>query len=248
VLPALASLIALQALDTATDAARKRLADMPAARQALDATVATASEAVAAVKQQLTDNHQQRLALEKDVAAVQARMSRFEDHKAAVKTNQEYQALTHELATAKAEKDAIEDRLLVHMETDETLTAAFAAAQAALAATRRDTDKARAALEAEEGTLTGEIERLSLARAHERRHVEPAVLAKYEQLLKGRRGLAVASMRGESCTACHVRLRPHVTQQIRRNDSIVSCESCQRILYFEPPAAAGAAPGASPGV
>jgi predicted nucleic acid-binding Zn-ribbon protein len=33
-----------------------------------------------------------------------------------------------------------------------------------------------------------------------------------------------------------VRLRPHVTQQIRRNDSIVQCDSCQRMLYFEPPA------------
>ena len=39
-------------------------------------------------------------------------------------------------------------------------------------------------------------------------------------------------MTGEICAACHVRLRPHVTQQIRRNDDIVQCENCQRILFF----------------
>jgi predicted nucleic acid-binding Zn-ribbon protein len=37
------------------------------------------------------------------------------------------------------------------------------------------------------------------------------------------------------CNACHVRLRPHIEQQVRRNDSIVQCDSCQRILYFQGP-------------
>jgi predicted nucleic acid-binding Zn-ribbon protein len=40
-------------------------------------------------------------------------------------------------------------------------------------------------------------------------------------------------MKGEICAACHVRQRPPVAQQIRRNDAIVQCDSCQRILYFK---------------
>jgi predicted nucleic acid-binding Zn-ribbon protein len=43
-------------------------------------------------------------------------------------------------------------------------------------------------------------------------------------------------MAADLCTACHVRLRPHVTQIVRRNEDIVQCESCQRILYFAGPA------------
>ena len=46
--------------------------------------------------------------------------------------------------------------------------------------------------------------------------------------------IAVAAMVGELCSACHVRLRPNITLQIRRNDSIVQCDSCQRILYAVP--------------
>jgi predicted nucleic acid-binding Zn-ribbon protein len=38
-----------------------------------------------------------------------------------------------------------------------------------------------------------------------------------------------------------VRLRPHVFQQIRQNDTIIQCESCQRILYYVPPPAAAEA-------
>jgi predicted nucleic acid-binding Zn-ribbon protein len=64
--------------------------------------------------------------------------------------------------------------------------------------------------------------------------VPPAALAKYEQLLKQRRMLAVAHVAGELCSACHVRLRPAVLQQIRRNEEMIQCDSCQRILYFMP--------------
>jgi predicted nucleic acid-binding Zn-ribbon protein len=66
----------------------------------------------------------------------------------------------------------------------------------------------------------------------------------YEQLLKGRRGIAMARMDGELCSACHVRLRPHVTQQVRRNDAIVQCESCQRILYYIAPVPESGTPAA----
>jgi predicted nucleic acid-binding Zn-ribbon protein len=43
-------------------------------------------------------------------------------------------------------------------------------------------------------------------------------------------------MRGETCEACYVRLRPAIAQQIRRNADIVQCDNCQRILYYQAPA------------
>jgi predicted nucleic acid-binding Zn-ribbon protein len=132
VLPALASLKALQRLDTAADAARKRLGEMPAAEHAIEAGLATATGSVDAVKTRIQENQAGRRALEKDVAAVDTRLARFDDHKAAIKTNHEFQALLHEISTAKAEKTAIEDKILVFMEEAETLAADLKAAEAAV--------------------------------------------------------------------------------------------------------------------
>jgi predicted nucleic acid-binding Zn-ribbon protein len=42
----------------------------------------------------------------------------------------------------------------------------------------------------------------------------------------------VAEARDGLCTICHVRLRPQVFNELRRNDAIIQCSSCQRILYF----------------
>lgn len=232
----LASLIALQQLDTAADAARKRLAEMPAAERAIDDALAAATAALDGVKGRLQENQHARRALEKDVAVVDTRLAKFDDHKAAVKTNHEYTALLHEIATAKQEKDGLEEKILVLMEGADALTAELKADERVLADKKREGDQARAALAGERKTLETDLARLAHERAAETRGVDAPLLARYEQLLKQRRGLAVARMNSDMCAACHVRLRPHVTQQIRRNDEIVACESCQRILYFVDPA------------
>jgi predicted nucleic acid-binding Zn-ribbon protein len=231
----LAALIALQALDSAADAARRRLAELPAAEQALAAKLAEATAAVDSVKALLNENNTARRQLEKDVAVVDTRLARFDDHRAAIKTNQEYTALLHEIATAKQEKDGLEERILVQMEAADELGVKLKAADAALAKTKKEADAARAAFGAERKALDGEVVRLAGERKGASAGAQPRALALYEQLLKGRRGVAVASMTNSICGACHVRLRPHIEQQIRRNDSIVQCDSCQRILYFQGP-------------
>ncbi len=244
-LPSLTSLIALQSTDTAAEAARRRLAELPKAEQEVDARIAAATRAVDAAKAKVQESSTARRALEKDVAGVDTRLARFDDHKAAVKTNQEYTALLHEIATAKAEKDSLEERILVLMEEADALSAMVKSAEEALAQATREGAMARAGFAAERAALETEIKGLDDLRAQQRAGVDKRALAIYDQLMKGRRGIAVARMEGNICTACHVRLRPHITQGIRRNDEIVQCENCQRILYFEPPVQGGVAPAAS---
>lgn len=233
--PLISSLIALQKLDTAADQARKRVADLPAAEQAIVAALAANRAAVDGAKARVQDNQTARRALEKDIAAVDTRLARFDDHKAAVKTNQEYTALLHEISTAKSEKDAIEEKLLVLMEEADALTAGLKSAEGAYKTEEVKATQARAALTAERTALEAELARLAHERSVETRNLEAPVLAKYEQLIKQRKGVAVARMDIETCQACFVRLRPNVAQQVRRNDSVVQCDNCQRMLYFVPP-------------
>jgi predicted nucleic acid-binding Zn-ribbon protein len=174
---------------------------------------------------------QARRELEKQVAVVDGRLARFDDHKAAVKTNQEFTALLHEIEVARGGKDELETQILALLEEADQLTAAVTGAEGALAATRQDADRARRALGAERAALEAEVARLSGERSTQTAGIDAPLLAKYEQLLKQRRMVAVAPMKGDMCGACNVRLRPAVSQSVRRAAEIVQCESCQRILY-----------------
>ncbi len=230
-LQALESLIAVQELDTAADAARRRLAELPGAEKLLAQQVAAATAVLEQAKDRLNDNTQARRELEKQVAVIDGRLSRFEEHKAAVKTNQEFTALLHEIETARGGKDALETQILALLEDADQIGAAIAEAERAVAATRRDTDAARDALGRERAALDADVARLAVDRAAQTPGIDAALLAKYEQLLKQRRMIAVAPMKGDMCGACNVRLRPAVSQNVRRATEIVQCDSCQRILY-----------------
>src|SRR5262245_27946275 len=179
--PTLTALIALQQLDTAAEAARKRLGEMPAVERGIDAKIAAAKAAVEAAKSKLAENNTARRDREKDVAAVDTRLARFEDHKAAVKTNQEFTALLHEIQTAKTEKDGIEEQILLLLEAADGLDAEIKSAEKAMADASKEGQATRETLNTERRALDGELARLAGERKGEAAAVQPPVLAKYEQ-------------------------------------------------------------------
>jgi predicted nucleic acid-binding Zn-ribbon protein len=244
-IPSLAALVTLQSLDSSIDQARKRLAELPGLEQTIAARIAAAQAGVDAAKAALQENLTARRQLEKDVAAVDTRLARFDDHKASVKTNHEYTALLHEIATAKAEKDAIEERILGLMEQADALGAGVKSAESARKKAADDGDTTRIAIIAERKVVESEVAQLVADRTQQAATVDARSLATYEQLRKGRRGIAVAQMVNSGCAACHVRLRPAVEQQIRRNDGLIQCDSCQRILYAPAPADPAGSPAAA---
>jgi hypothetical protein len=67
--------------------------------------------------------------------------------------------------------------------------------------------------------------------------VTPKIYQQYERIRKGRRGRAVAEAVEGRCCACNLTLRPQLSQDLKRGDQIIYCESCQRMLYYNPPVA-----------
>jgi predicted nucleic acid-binding Zn-ribbon protein len=239
-------LIKLQDLELAAERLRRRIGELPAARAALEARVAERTAAVAAVKERLAANRAARQEIEKELAAVQSRLSKYKDQLMAVKTNKEYQAMQTEIAAAEGNVRAHEDRLLDRMEETDALTAEQKATEASLKAEQATIARDLQALDAERGADEQELARLSEERAAVARGLSAPALSLFEQVARHRKGLALSEAREGHCTQCHVRLRPQVYNEVRRNETLIQCESCSRILYFVPaPTATTAAPQAS---
>jgi predicted nucleic acid-binding Zn-ribbon protein len=108
----LEGLIVLQRLDSAAQAAERRLAEEPELEKTLEARLAAAREQVAGAKEQLAESQNVRRTVEKDVALHQGRLSKFREQAMAVKTNQEYAAVQKEIEFAQTEMKAAEDKVL----------------------------------------------------------------------------------------------------------------------------------------
>ena len=228
-------LIALQRLDSAAEAARRRLAEEPERERALETRLESARQRVAHAKEHLTANQTARREIDKEVAVHQGRLSKYREQAMAVKTNVEYHAIQKEIGHAKTH----EDRMLERMLEADDLTAAVKKAEAELAAELKAVEADRKAMSAEHAELHASVQTIAAERAGIVGAMDRQTLAIFELVSSRRNGVALAEARDGICTICHVRLRPQVFNNVRRNEEIIQCDSCNRILYFvHAPAAA----------
>jgi predicted nucleic acid-binding Zn-ribbon protein len=236
--PDLQRLISLQQLDSTAAEARRVIAEEPARQQALDARIEAARGRVVAAKERLSSNQAARREIEKELAVHQGRLSKYRDQLMAVKTNIEYQAMQKEIEHAQTGVKTYEDQILEKMLDGDELSAALKRAEADAAAEEKAVAADRKSLAAEMIDLKARLVALTEERASVVASIDPQAMGIFELVSKRRNGVAVAEARDGICTICHVRLRPQVFNTIRRNDQILQCDSCQRILYFVPQPAA----------
>lgn len=234
--PDLQRLIDLQRLETAIADAKARIAAHPQRLAELDAELAAATGALDAARNRLKDNQETRRALEKDVALYQGRLAKFKDQQSAVKTNREYQALGHEIETAQHELGGVEEKVLERMVEADVIAVDVKQAESAYAARKREIEAAKKELGDELSAVEASLAKATEARTALLAQIDPRLLATFEQVARVRKGIAVTTAtRDGLCSVCHVRLRPQVFQQVRQNDAIIQCDSCQRILFYVPP-------------
>jgi hypothetical protein len=233
--PDLEGLIQLQQLETAMEEARRSIAAHPARVQDAEARFEAARHALEEARQKLKLNQDARRALEKEAAVFQTRLSKFKDQLSEVKTNREYQAMQKEIEAAQGELRSAEDKVLERMVEADSLAAEVKQGETALAAQQKAVNAEKNTLGAELTSTEKALHDATAARRTLMARMEPRLLALFEHVMKARKGVAVCTAVDGHCSICHVRLRPQVFQEVRRNDSIIQCESCQRILYYVPP-------------
>jgi predicted nucleic acid-binding Zn-ribbon protein len=234
-------LIQLQSIDLAAERYRRRVTDIPVLQAALDAKLAERKAQVDAVKARIAETQAARREIEKDLASVQGRLSKYKNQLMEVKTNKEYQAMQKEMSVAEQEISEFETRMLERMEEADALAIELKTVEAALASEQAGISQERDALEAEGAQVAADLQRTSEERARVAALISREALVIFDRVAHGRKGIALAEARDGLCTVCHVRLRPQVFNEARRNASIIQCDSCTRILYFVPAPASSSA-------
>ena len=239
-LPDLERLIELQEIESkATDASRT-IAEAPGRIAALDALLHAATAALDTAKHSLATNKSARGIIDKDLAVVQQRQGKYKEQLMQVKTNDEFRAMQHQIEAAATEIGVQEEKTLVNMMEADEINAAIKKADAALKAAQAKVSTERAAIEQDVKAQQAVVESCATARAKLVEGMDNrGVIDTFERIAKVR-GTAVARAEGERCTVCQVRLRPVVFVAVLKNDQIVQCDSCQRVLYFIAPAAPAA--------
>ena len=232
--PSIKHLIQLQSIDVRLNELRTLLAGFPKRLSEVEARVAAARQQLATAKEALTTSLKDRKRYEIDVEQWKEKVRRYKDQIYEVKTNEAYKALQHEIQGGEAEIAKAEDRLLERMVAGEEYERQVKAAEQALKEVEAAAQADRRAIEAEQAAAQKELEQDLAERQQAVAAIPEELLEHYQRIARRHHGVALAEVRDETCTMCRVRVRPHVYQELRREDSqeIFHCESCTRILYY----------------
>jgi uncharacterized protein len=227
----LKSLIRLQRIDLSILEIQERIDAFPGISKALDAKLSAAVAGLEAAREKSKSDIAARKKLEGEVTAFEAKISKYREQMLSVKSNEEYKALQKEIEHAQAGIRGVEDGILTLMMAAESVQAEIKAAEARLKEDQQLVNQERKALEAKNQEDVTAIE----SYLAERKSIEPSIsadlLTRYERVRKFRGGIGVAPAKDYMCDACKVRMRPQVFQEVRKNDQIIACDACQRVLY-----------------
>lgn len=232
--PQLEKLVQLQRTETRLKELQAALDGVPRQRDAQEQALLAERGRLDAARSELEHSQRTRRQKEGELQALETRRDKYKGQLREVKTNKEYTAMLHEIEGAEREIRAVEDAILVELERAEGLETAVRHEQADFrqAEERHKAELARLAVQQrqlEEQLAAAQAERDGVAAGLPGEMVE-----RFQRVAKVR-GTAVAEAKDGLCLQCHVQLRPQLFMEVKRNEELIQCPSCSRVLFYEPP-------------
>jgi uncharacterized protein len=232
--PRLEQLIHLQRVESDLRRTQAGLAEIPKRKAELEAEMAADRAHLDAARHSLDDSLKARKRHEGSLQDLEGKRSRYKSQLMEVKTNKEYTAMLHEIEGVEREIRGIEDQVLAEMEKAESLTGEVKREEVAFKAREERHRTDTRGLDERARVLEGDAARLGVERDQVAQGLDEDTLEMFQRIAR-LRGSAMAEARDGMCQVCHVKLRLQMYADLKRNEEIVQCPACNRILYYEPP-------------
>lgn len=232
-LPELQNLLELQKADREILRLNEEISSLPKRVAAIEEKLAGTKAVLEKAKSAVKADDAARRKYESSIQDLQQKISKYRDQMLDVKTNDQYRALQHEIDFSSQEIRSTEDKILELMVNAESRDKQVKAAEAELKEETADIEKEKT--EARERTAEDEkqLKEWNAKRDTLRSGVPADLLRHYDRVVKLRR-TGLSEVRDHKCLACQVMLRPQTYNEVRSGNQVVICDSCQRILYFDP--------------
>jgi hypothetical protein len=231
--PDIEQLLRLEETDREIARLRAEVAALPRRVASIETKLAGINADVEKGRRALKEIETVRRKQEADIQSQQQKISKYRDQMLSVKTNQEYRALGNEINFAEQEIRLIEDKILEGMLDTERRERELKSAESAQKLQQAEVEREKAQARARNDEDQKRLGELVPQRDELRQAIDPDLVRHYDRVLK-LRGSAMAEVRDQTCLACHVQLRPQVYLDVMMDGQVLNCESCSRILFFNP--------------
>ena len=225
-------LATLQTVDQSLHTQTRAVAEGEGRVAALEEAVRAQSTAAAAARSELAALGTRQRDLEGQLAVAEAKMKDRRMRITRIRNDKELGLAKREVDLLKEETGTLETEVVSVMEQVETATAKLQGLEAELARLSGERDTEANTLRETLQRLGSEIERERAERTELIQSIDGDLRRKYEMIFSRRGGLAVVEVRSGICQGCRMRVPPQLFNLIQRNEEVILCPSCQRMLYW----------------
>lgn len=225
-------LVRLQQLDNAIEKVLVKAKENPKKIEQIDQETQEVEGNFQVFLREKEENKKQRRDLEREVETLDQKIKKSQVKLMEVKTNKEYRAMLTEIDEAKKVKVGREDFLLEFLEKLEEGIEKEKTLKKAVEAQLSQGKLKKADLEEEALGYEKELSELDRQRKELTSLIEPPLLRQYEFLKDRLKGVAVAQAKVATCLSCHMQIPPQLFNDLHRQNRIINCPSCLRILYL----------------
>lgn len=170
---------------------------------------------------------------EEEIAGVERRISDLQSKQNETKSNKDYKGFQDAVEKHRKDIDNLEVRLLVHMETIDSLNESKPAILGKIKFQEQQHSKKKQELDDNYNNLSKQIDELRQKKIELLDGIAIDTVETFNKLIKHCNGIAVASVDNKrSCTGCHNELNIPTIQQLLATNEIVMCPSCGRVIYL----------------
>ncbi|TFG91269.1 MAG: hypothetical protein E4H15_06230 [Syntrophobacterales bacterium] len=150
-----------------------------------------------------------------------------------VKTNKEYEAILKEIDAIQEKNSAGEDAIIHMLEEIDRAVESLKVKESVTAGRRSTCENEIRKMEEELNSIGSGLETV-LKRSDEVRSItKPSLLKKFDMIKDRKGGRAVVPVWKAVCYGCHMNIPPQMYNELQRNDKLMLCPHCERIIYWE---------------
>ncbi len=225
----------LQTVLTALNDREKQMSVKPESFAEIDREYQSANEEMTRLQTQIDTLTKERRRVDGELSDQQETLKKYQGQLMQVKNQQQYAAAWKEIDSTRKHVKDLEESVLKSMTEIDGLQQQLDARKGGHDALQARYDEAHGEWQHSLSDLRTESEKLRAKVTEIEATLPERLRNEFYKIYKQRAQVAVARVNVDTCSACRTRVRPAVSQQLKRGE-LVHCEGCHRILFIERPA------------
>jgi uncharacterized protein len=229
----LVGLIKLQEIDSEIYKLRSEKSSKPLEIKALEETFQLKKAQMANLEKRSLDIQKEKKDRELELATKEESTIKLQGQLYSLKTNKEYQTMLQQIQDSKADASVVEDKILELLEELDKVKILLKEETVRLAEEEKVFFGEKSKIDNRVKEIDDRLSQLEAQKKQAAVNIDPKVLVQYERILASRDGLAIVTVKDNSCGGCNMFVPPQVINLIKMYENIITCETCNRMLYID---------------